>query len=93
MCIRKACHCPECKERLRQLDLLLSASTAASEPESSPGQQQQSESPDTPSVGQKIVSRLQKFTEDLEASNTLTGYGFEVLSSNGERESQTVAWY
>ena len=64
-----------------------SASTDASEPASSPGSQPPTESQDTPSIGQKIVSRLQKFTEDLEASNTPTDYECEVSTSGGPRGS------
>ena len=69
------------RERLKQ-DKLRSALTAPSVAASLPGLARHIESPDTPSTD-----------EQTDQSNTGTGYGFEVLSSSGERESQTVAWY
>ena len=61
---------------------LSSALTAPSVAASLPGLARHIESPDTPPTD-----------EQTDQSNTGTGYGFEVLSSSGERESQTVAWY
>ena len=59
-----------------------SALTAPSVAASLPGLARHIESPDTPPT-----------EPETDQSNTGTGYGFEVLSSSGERESQTVAWY
>ena len=59
-----------------------SALTAPSVAASLPGLARHIESADTPPTD-----------EQTDQSNTGTGYGFEVLSSSGERESQTVAWY
>ena len=59
-----------------------SALTTPSVAASLPGLARHIESPDMLSTD-----------EQTDQSNTGTGYGFEVLSSSGERESQTVAWY